>query len=172
MAKRRKSKKRLQVAAGAPGKLTALMVEERRKQFEAGHDWAPLDAADYCARAGMAMPVWLAQAFCDRYLDWHLFRAKSLDAAFGVKRKKGMHVDDQMHREWLKPRVVLEVLRIQRRKRVPFDEALFARVAKKYGIRKSLANEIYYDSKNQYRKLLEHIVTEETKLKDDAATKT
>ena len=23
-------------------------------------------------------------AFCDRYMDWHLFRAKSLDAAFGV----------------------------------------------------------------------------------------
>lgn len=67
---------------GIRKKFAALAVELRRKQFEAGEGWALLDAADLCARAGMAMPEWLANAFCERYLDWHLFRAKSLDTAF------------------------------------------------------------------------------------------
>jgi hypothetical protein len=150
------------LSAGAkrkPVKLAALVVEERRKLFEAGQDWALLDAADFCARTGMVMPKWLANAFCERYLDWYLFRAKTLDTAFGVKRGKGMHVDDRMHREWLKPRVVLEVLRLTdpEGEDMAFDERLFACVGKKFGIKKTLANEVYYDADNHWRTLLPRI---------------
>jgi hypothetical protein len=160
------------VTTNAVRKLTVLAVEERRRQFEAGEDWALLDAVDFCARAGMPMPEWLVQAFCDRYVDWCLFRVKSLDDAFKVKRPKKMKLKARERRERLKPQVVLWVLRLQRERRVPFDEALFERVGKQLGIGKTTANKIYYASDNHWRKLLERIVTEETALEDEALAAT
>ena len=94
-------------------KLTSLVLEERRKQFKAGEVWALLDAVDLCARSGTAMPLWLVDAFCERYVQWRLFRVKTLDEAFKVTRKKGTHIEPAARREWLKPRVVLEVMRLR-----------------------------------------------------------
>jgi HD-like signal output (HDOD) protein len=128
------------------------VIEERRKQFEAGQDWALLDAVDFCARAGMAMPTWLANAFCERYMAYHLFKAKTLDQAFGAKRPKHTQIGALAKREWLKPRVVYEVLRL-RKDNVPFGEELFERVGEKLGIGKTLANEIYYDPENPWTSL-------------------
>ena len=129
--------------AALVNKLTLRAVEERHKQFEAGEDWALLDAVDLCARAGVVIPEWAANAFCERYMDWHLFRAKSLDTAFGVTRKK-MHVDGRMLREWLRPRVALHVL-LRAAKGEAIDETLFGNVGKDLEISGPLAKKVYYD---------------------------
>ena len=68
-----------------------------------------------------------------------------------------MHIKDRAYREMLKPRVVLEMLRLQSEKRTPVDEALFARIGRRLGISRSLANDIYYDPENHWRKLIEHL---------------
>lgn len=128
---------------GAP-KLTRLLVKERRKQFEAGEDWALLDAVDFCAHAGMRMPVWLANAFCQRYANWRLFRVRSLDKAFKVERK-GARRSERAQREWLKPRVVWQVLRL--RTKMAIDDALFELVGKSLDISSSTARDIYYEAK-------------------------
>jgi hypothetical protein len=151
------------------GELTARAVEQCRKKFEAGEERVVLDAIDLCARAGLPMPIWLVDAFCERYEKWRLFQAKSLDDAFGARRRKGVHIKRAAERAKLQPRVMLSVLRLRRKKRpdgkpVPIDEALFERVGKELKIGKSLANEIYYDDKNPWRKLLEQIVTPATKI--------
>jgi hypothetical protein len=151
--------------AALVNKLTLRVVEERHKQFGAGEDWALLDAVDFCARAGVVMPEWLAEAFCQRYLDWHLFQAKTLADAFGVARSKREHAKKRADRERLKPRVVLEVLR-QRRKdeTLAIDEELFRRVGEVLNISGGQANKIYYDSANHWRKPLPQIVTADTKI--------
>jgi hypothetical protein len=125
-----------------------LLVEKRRKQFEAGEEWALLDAVDFCARAGMTMPLWLANAFCERYLDWFLFQVKTLDEAFKVEGdRKGKHIERRARREWLKPRVVLEVLRLHdpEGENMPLDDVLFERVGETLGCGKTLAKDLYYD---------------------------
>lgn len=144
-------------------KLTAQMVEKLRRKYEGGVDdqdreqppdpAALLDAIDFCARAGMPMPRWLAEAWCARYEDWMLFRAKSLDEAFGVSRPKGMHIDGAAQRQRLKARVVLEVLRLHGEEKLPIDQDLFDRVGKVLGIGGGLVNKIYYKD-NPWRDFL------------------
>jgi hypothetical protein len=136
-------------------KLTARLIEERHKQFEAGDAAALLDAVDLCARSGTAMPEWLANAFCERYLDWCMLRAKTLDDAFRVKRPKNMRVGDRARRERLKPRVVLAVLRLRRKENLPFGEELFERAGAtlKPKITGSLARDVFYDPENRWRDL-------------------
>ena len=94
-------------------KFTDLAIEDCHKRFEAGDPKALIEAMDYCARSGTAMPMWLGQAVCDRFDKWFRYEAETLDEAFEVKRK-GERVSDRKRRLWLQPRVAYEVLRLHR----------------------------------------------------------
>ena len=103
------------------------------------------------------MPLWLVDAFCERYVQWRLFKVKTLDEAFKVMRKKGMHIEPAARREWLKPRVVLEVMRLRAEHNVPLGDGLFEQVGEMFGISRVVASEIYYDRENHWRTLLRTI---------------
>ncbi|MET0706635.1 MAG: hypothetical protein ABWY82_07285, partial [Tardiphaga sp.] len=60
-------------------KITEPLIDDRRRRFEAGDKAALLDAVDLCARAGLPMPGWLAEAYCAAYAHWAAYRARSLD---------------------------------------------------------------------------------------------
>jgi hypothetical protein len=130
-------------------KLRALAVKRRRQQFEAGKEWALIDAVDLCARSGMAMPAWLANAFKERYMNWYLYKVKTLDKAFGVERK-GVKVKRRALREVLRPRIALLVLELHAGGQgMPIDEQIFAEVAAKLkikGVGGSTVRNIYYES--------------------------
>jgi hypothetical protein len=49
-------------------KFTDRAIDDCRKRFELGEAEALLDAIDYCARSGTAMPLWIADAFCPQYV--------------------------------------------------------------------------------------------------------
>jgi hypothetical protein len=143
-------------------KLTARVLRELRKRHEAGDNASLLHAVDFAARAGMRLPGWVVQAFCRCYEDWAMFRAPTLDAAFGVPRKKGMHVKTREIRERLKARVVLEVMRERRKSDppTPLGDALFENVGKRLGVSRSVASDLYYgtpDNPNPWRKILESL---------------
>lgn len=135
-----------------PNLISARVIELRHEQFAAGEDWALLDAIDLCIRSGQPVPVWAANAFGKRYLDWRCFRATTLDAAFKVERE-GQRLVRRAQREQLKPRVVLEVIRLRRDKNLPLDVRLFERVGGKLGISAGRARAIYYDKENPWREL-------------------
>jgi hypothetical protein len=143
-------------------KLTDLAVEKLHEHFTAGDEGALLDAIDFCARAGMAMPVWVVDAYCARYENWRMFRAKTLDAAFKVRRKKKLQLAKAERREWLKPRVVFELLFLQQERAdqgkdpLPIDDHLFERVGKKLKISRAQANRLYYVDDNPWRQILPH----------------
>jgi hypothetical protein len=139
--------------------LTARMVEKLHHQYEAGDPGAILDAIDFCARAGMPMPVWLAEAYCARFEDWSMYQVKSLDEAFGVRaRREGARIPDRERRERLKPRVVLSALRLRERKGkgkpLPYDMALFECVGRELKIKASDAHDLFYDADNHWRDAL------------------
>jgi hypothetical protein len=147
VAKRRRQKN-LRTITPDGRKLTAFIVEERQRQYQAGEKWALLDAADLCARTAMPMPQWLAQEFCDRYMVWYLFKMRSLDEAFGVERK-GMRIEDKARRAMLMPRVSLRVVELHAQG-VPVDPNLFDRVGEELEISGGLANSIFYDRNNHW----------------------
>jgi hypothetical protein len=136
-------------------KLTDLAIEECRKLFEAGETRALLDAIDFCARSGSAMPLWVAEAFCARYEKWSRYEAKTLDQALGVDRK-GERISNRKFRESMKPRVAYEVIRLHKQERLPIDEALFERVGAIFGIPMGTARAIYYKD-NPWRRLFEAV---------------
>jgi hypothetical protein len=136
-------------------KLTDLAIDECRKLFEAGDPKALLEAIDFCARSGSAMPLWLAEAFCARFDKWSRYEVKTLDQAFGVERK-GERISNRKHREWLKPRVAWEVSRLHRQEKLPIDEALFERVGEILKIPMGTARDIYYKD-NRWRQLFDAI---------------
>ncbi len=138
-------------------KLTDLAIEDCRKRFEAGDPKALIEAMDYCARSGTAMPMWLGQAACDRFDKWFRYEVKTLDEAFGVERK-GERVSDRKQRLWLQPRVACEVSRLHREENLPIDEALFEQVGKILNIKAGMVRDIYYNA-NRWRRLFEVMPT-------------
>ena len=135
-------------------KFTERMIEDCRHRFEAGDKTALLDAVDLCARSGLALPVWLAEAYCAGYTAWATYKVRSLDQAFGVERK-GRRIPDLQEREALKASVVIEVDKL-RQEKVPTDETLFALVGEKLNIPAGQARDIYYKD-NPWRQFNEAI---------------
>jgi hypothetical protein len=141
------------------GKLTDLAIEDCRKRFKAGDPKALLEAIDYCARSGSAMPLWLGEAVCARFDSWFRYEVKSLDQAFDVERK-GERISNRQSRERLKPRVAWEVSRLHREENLPVDETLFDLVGRTFGVSMRTARAIYYSDDNRWRKLFEAMPTE------------
>jgi hypothetical protein len=125
-------------------KLTARLVEQCRERFEAGDPAALLDAVDLCARAAMPMPLWLAEAFCERFNRWERFEAETLDAAFDVERPTGKHLGKRKDRERLRHAVVFEVER-RHRDGAKINDMLFEDIGQEFKIGRSKANKIYYE---------------------------
>jgi hypothetical protein len=141
-------------------KLTAQVVEKLRVQFEAGDHAALLEAVDFCARGGMAMPVWLAKEFCQRYEDWRMFRAKSLDQAFGVERRR-IRPKNRALWAWLKPSITLRVLELHGEGEAKQPDLFDAgELRKKHRIKISGASvsKLYYADDNQWRSALQKIL--------------
>jgi hypothetical protein len=136
-------------------KFTDLAIENCRKRFEDGEAAALFEAIDYCARSGTAMPVWLAEAFCSRYIAWLKYQVKTLDQAFGVERK-GERIPERRERESLKLRVVIEVDKLHRQQGLPIDEALFELVGEALEIKPGMARDIYYKD-NEWRRFVENL---------------
>jgi hypothetical protein len=137
---------------------TALAIEDCRKRFEAGEARALLDALDFCARSGRAMPLWLAEAFCASYEKWQRYDVKTLDQAFCVERK-GERIPNRKLRESLKPGVAWEVNRLHKKEKLPIDPALFERVGKRFNIPMGMARDIYYKD-NSWRRFFETLPPE------------
>ena len=132
-------------------RLTTRFVEVCRKEYEAGRDPALLEAIDLCIRSHTPVPLWAANAWSERYLDWLDYRKPTVDAAFGVRRKG--KVSWQARRRQLGARIVLEVLRLRRDDKLPIDAHLFERVGKRLDIKPGTARKIYYDPDNRWRDL-------------------
>jgi hypothetical protein len=69
----------LKMVAPEQPKLTDLAIEDCRKRFEAGDAKKLLEALDYCARSGGAMPLWLREAIVARLDPWFRYQTKTLD---------------------------------------------------------------------------------------------
>jgi hypothetical protein len=132
----------------SPQQAAEFVEQKLRLRFEAGDERALLDAVDICARAGIAMPWWLAAAFSTRYTPWRRLQMKTLDEAFRVAGPKGRRWSDLARREHVKSDVLHRVCAL-RREGLPLDESLFTTVGRELGISGGLANRIYYDPANR-----------------------
>jgi hypothetical protein len=135
--------------------LTKRYVEECHKRFNAGEGEALLDAIDGCARSGMALPPWAAEAFCAHYVSRAQYGAATLDEAFGVKRK-GKHLESARRHKWLQKRVAFCALQLRAEEGLTIDTELFERIDTVLGI--GTSRKIYYEPATvAWRKLLRNL---------------
>jgi hypothetical protein len=138
-------------------KLTAQLVEQRRRQFDAGQGWALLDAIDLCARTAQPLPMWIVDAFGARYLDWLHYRAPTLDVAFDVVRPKRAKLRALARREAQRASVVHQVVDLHRAG-APLDERLFAQAGRALHLSGGAVRSLFYeDASRALRKIFESV---------------
>jgi hypothetical protein len=133
----------------SPEQAAEFVEQKLRPRFEGGEPRALLDAVDICARAGIAMPWWLVEAFSARYTAWRRLQIKTLDETFQVAWPKGTRWSDLARRERLKSDVLHRAFELRTRENLPFGEELFECIGRDLGISGGLANKIFYAPENK-----------------------
>jgi hypothetical protein len=142
----------------SPEQAAEVVEQKLRPRFEAGEQRVLLDAVDMCARAGIPLPWWLAEAFSARYTAWRRLQIKTLDETFQVTWPNGTRWNDLARRERLKWDVLHRAFELHTKENLPFGEELFERVGRSLSISGALSNKIFYALENkddrQYVKVL------------------
>jgi len=116
-----------------------------RKRYESGHADGLLDAVDGCVRTGRKVPLWAAQPFCERYLDWADARVQTLDQAFGISPLSRRKFRARKEHNRLRPLVVYRVIQLHTIEKKPIGGELFAKVAEELHTSEATVRRIYYD---------------------------
>jgi hypothetical protein len=116
-----------------------------RERYEGGYSAAVLDAVDICLRAGQRVPLWAAQPFCDRYLDWAAGRSRTLDDAFGVVPLTLRKFATRRRHDRLRLTIVYRVLQLHEQEGKPIGAATFAAIAQELNVSESTVRRIYYE---------------------------
>src|SRR5262249_14887926 len=98
-----------------------------RRQYEQGDYKMLLEALFAWLSTFQGPPEWMADAFCKRLLDWFEYRAPTLDAAFGVKRPRGKHLQTLRERQYWRGEILaqIEAQRQRGRRKRKIDIGLF-----------------------------------------------
>jgi hypothetical protein len=123
-----------------------LVLEEHREAFESGDSQALLAAIRICANHDIAMPKWLSAAYIRAYDLVLSCRVGSWDDAFGRPFPKGAHLKKLRQKRQLRFQVGQDVDDLHSKERI-LDDALFEEVGKKYGLKKTVTSELYYEYK-------------------------
>ncbi|MCR6651805.1 MAG: hypothetical protein NVV73_10100 [Cellvibrionaceae bacterium] len=122
-----------------------LMLGVYERCYERGEKEAVLEAVRTCAKHGLPMPNWLATETINNLKKWANYEVKTLDEAFGVQRKKGIHINAERKKWRLEINVPIRVAAYQKEGR-SVDQDLFDEVGKELGVSGSSARDAYYNS--------------------------
>jgi len=115
-----------------------------------GSGFVVLAAVRVCANHALVMPEWVAQAFINSYDKVLNARAGSWDDAFGRPYPKGKHLNTARRSRVLPIAVYLEGKRILADKQSTIDDDFFEDLGSKFGLSKTIANEMYYEGRRRY----------------------
>ena len=122
------------------------LLDSCRCQHEKGNHRALLEALFAWMSSCKGPPAWIADAFCEKLLDWFEHRAPTLDAAFGVRRAapRGKHLQTLRERQAWRGPILTRIEDLQRRN-IPVDIRLFELVGEEIGKSGSFVADVYYE---------------------------
>lgn len=122
-------------------------IEQLRRQFEMGDEFALLQAVAKCAQHGLLMPPWLSEKYLQQYRKVVHAHVGTWDEAFGRPYPKGKHIAKLRQRRDLRFVVYNEIrARLHAAPETAIDDALFESVGSNFQIKKTLCNELYYEA--------------------------
>ena len=114
-----------------------------KKQYEAGDGLGLLKAIKYCLCWNAQTDGWVENGFNSALDDYLSARARSLDEAFNVKRRKTWNRKSE-ERKRIKAVLVSCAVMSSRESGRPVDDSLFEDIGATFGIKKTLAKKYYY----------------------------
>jgi hypothetical protein len=137
-----------------PDAYDARRLEKARLQYEQGHKRALLYWLDYCLTNNVQVPPWIKQGLSNALDAAFLYRIKSWDEVFGELLPKGKRIaTERRNREifW----DLFSRVRDLHAAGASIDEELFEKVGKEFGVGKTVASEIYYETGRAFIEELE-----------------
>jgi hypothetical protein len=135
--------------------------------FQAGMDWALFELVVWYIASGRAPPAEITTEFVQRYDRWLKFEVRTLDEAFKMERPKGLHISDRAIRERYRFYIAGRVAELHRGGAgMPIDRGLFDTIAAEIvggGMSGALAEKIYYESSEHYRRVAAALFRESPK---------
>jgi hypothetical protein len=141
VAKKRPSKTELRKHADA---LHQACLDWCRARYESGHSDGVLHAVDFSLRGGRKVPLWATQVFCDCFLDWADFRARTLDEAFKISPLSRRKFTARREHNRLRPLVVRRVVQATMEGK-PIAGATFAEIADELHTSEATVRRVYYE---------------------------
>jgi hypothetical protein len=141
-------------------------LEMYRRRFERGDRMALLLALDVWLSCCQGPPAWIADAFFHNMTEWLVYRATTLDEAFGAPSRAGKHIDRRREREELRPRIMLEIARLIQQG-APTDRRTFGQVGEEINKGASYVEAMYYEPKSAgWKRLLPYFSVERLPVKN------
>lgn len=125
--------------------VTEAFLQAYRQEYESGNSYALLRAVTTCARAGVAIPEWAAEAFLHATNRWFRMETRTLDEALGVEWPKGKHFERARRNGNLAYAVSHRCKELINAGRA-IDNSMFGEVGAEFGIGKTLAQRFYYST--------------------------
>lgn len=132
-------------SAAARQLLAEIQLKMLESEFKEGNKRALTDAIYECASSRSVMPKWVVFAIQDALTSVSGFQSKSWDDVFGKPHPKGTNLNAQRKKikfNW----AIYESVKLSHK---PVDASLFEEIGKKFGLGKTLTEEIYYSNKEQ-----------------------
>ena len=124
-----------------------------KAEYEAGNQWALMQAIRVCASDDVPMPNWVATAYVKCFEACRIGEAKSWDDVFGKPHPKGSNLSAILKRHKNQWPLVNRIRELKAADpTLALDEGLFEKVGKEFGLGKTLASEYYYDAKQTAEK--------------------
>jgi hypothetical protein len=124
-----------------------------KQAHDEGNAAAIMEALFTCATNSLAMPLWLEMALVRSYFEVRHYREKSWDDVFDRPHPKNIKIE--AHRDKREKGIAVYLMVQELRRNDPslaIDRGLFYDVGQKFGLSDSLAEKLYYETKNQLEK--------------------
>jgi hypothetical protein len=131
------------------------LLQHYHKRYDPGDKLALFQALDIYA---LFFPAWARTAFRTGWSRYRGYEAATLDDAFGVKRRKGQHLDKARERERLRELILFRVYCLYYQENAPLDGETFAKVGRELGINGSTVAQIFGEpASDALRELLRNL---------------
>ena len=121
-------------------------LERARLVYERGYKRELLYCLDYCLTNNVQVPPWVKQGLHNAMNAAFSYEIKSWDEAFGEILPKGKRIVTERRNAKIYWDLFMRIRDLHEKAGEAIDEGLFEKVGAEFGVGKTVASEIYYET--------------------------
>jgi hypothetical protein len=132
---------------------TAHQLEQARLRYAQGKKSELLYWLHYCVMNDREIPAWIKEGLFKALEAAHSYKIRSWNEVFGPPVPKGRRLKNARRNQEIAFNVFDRVQALHKAGQ-PIDENLFEEVGKEFGIKKTLASQLYYECGEEIREMI------------------